>query len=197
MGQKNSKNWKLSPLFSSQILFFLLIASTLYETFEVITTEKKQLVFEVAIRDKEAQVDMLQQNATIVHAYTLQLDSPGWFYSFVIDNNIGWSPLHCITFLIIWSCGLLLTFKLDSNNLFSNDLSLPITIASISLILFFFIERYTHRSFRSTVQEITHSQFKLVHLKNTWMIWVGIGLIWLSKMMRRGYQLQNEQDLTI
>lgn len=197
MGQEKNKNWKLSPFFSSQILFFILIVATLYETFEVITTEKKQLVFEVSIRGKEAQVDLLQQNANIVHAYTLQLDSPGWFYSFVIDNNIGWSPLHCITFLIIWSCGLLLTFRLNSNNLFTNDLSLPITIASISLILFFFIQRYTHLSFRSTVLEITDNQFKLVRLKNTWMIWVGIGLIWLSRMMRRGYQLQNEQDLTI
>lgn len=197
MGQEKNKNWKLSPFFSSQILFFILIVATLYETFEVITTEKKQLVFEVSIRGKEAQVDLLQQNANIVHAYTLQLDSPGWFYSFVIDNNIGWSPLNCITFLIIWSCGLLLTFRLNSNNLFTNDLSLPITIASISLILFFFIQRYTHLSFRSTVLEITDNQFKLVRLKNTWMIWVGIGLIWLSRMMRRGYQLQNEQDLTI
>lgn len=197
MKWKNIKNWKLGPFFSGRLLFIAFIAITIFEAIDVITTEKKQLVFEVALKESEPQSDIMSQNANIVHGYMLKIDSPGWFYSFVLENNIGWSPLHSIIFLIVWTCGFWVTLKLDPNNFFSKDLSRPIAIAGLSLILFFFIERYTHRSFRTTVQEITHNQFKLVWLENSWMLWTGIGLAWLSKIMRSGYQLQKEQDLTV
>ncbi len=193
----NLKNWIRGPFFSSRLFFVFLIVLTLFEAADVLTAEKKQLIFEVTPKEKEPQVDPIPQNASIVHAYKLQMDSPGWFYSFVLENNIGRSPLHSLTFLIICSCGLLVTLKLDPDDFFSNDVSRPISIAALSLFLFFFIERYTHRSFRSTVLEMTHQQYKLIHIENSWMLWSGIGLAWLGKMMRRGYQLQKDQDLTI
>jgi len=195
--KNNLKNWTRSPFFSSRLLFVALIVITLFEFLDVLTTENKQLVFEVELKDKEPYQEAMGQDARIVHAYKLLLKPQGWFYFIVIENNIGWSPLHSITFLIVWSCGLLVSLKLDPNDIFSYDLSRPIYIAALSLILYFFIERYTHRSFRSEVQEITHHQYKLVLLKNSWMMWSGIGLFWLGKMMKRGYQLQKEQDLTI
>ena len=197
MKRENFKDWIRSPLLSVQLYFVALFIFTLFEAIEVITSEKKQLVFKVALKESEPQIDVMSQNASIVHGYTLSLDSPGWFYSLVLENNIGWAPVHSIILLIVWTCGLWVTLKLDPNDFFNKDLSRPIAIAALSLILFFFIERYTHRSFRAIVQQITHNQFKLVMLQNSWMIWTGIGLVWLSKIMRRGYQLQKDQDLTI
>lgn len=195
--KKMLKNWTRSPFFSSRLLFVALIVITLFEFLDVLTTENKQLMFEVELKDTEPQEETIGQDARIVHAYKLLLKPQGWFYFIVLENNIGWSPLHSITFLIVWSCGLLVSLKLDPNDIFSNDLSRPISIAALSLIIFFFIERYTHRSFKSEVQEITHHQYKLSLLENSWMMWSGIGLLWLGKMMKRGYQLQKDQDLTI
>jgi hypothetical protein len=195
--KKMLKNWTRSPFFSSRLLFVALIVITLFEFLDVLTTENKQLMFEVELKGKEPHQEAMGQDARIVHAYKLLLKPQGWFYFIVLENNIGWSPLHSITFLIVWSCGLLVSLRLDPNDIFSNDLSRPISVAAISLILFFFIERYTHRSFRSEVQEITHHQYKLSLLENSWMMWSGIGLLWLGKMMKRGYQLQKDQDLTI
>ena len=195
--KKNLKNWTRSPFFSSRLFFVVLIVIALFEFVDVITTENKQLIFEVELKNKEPQVDTIGQDAHIVHAYKLLLRPEGWFYIVVLENNIGSSPMHLITFLIVWSCGLLVSLKLDPNDIFSHDLSRPLYIAALSLILFFFIERYTHRSFRSEVQEITHHQYRLSLLEHSWMMWAGIGLMWLGKMMKRGYQLQKDQDLTI
>ena len=190
---KNLKNWTRGPFFSSRLLFVALIIFTLIEGFEVATAENKQLVFNVVLKDAQPQSDPLQQNAVIVHDYKLQLDSPGWFYSFVLENNIGESPLFSIIFLIVCFCGLLVAIQLDPSDVFKKDLSRPIFIAALSIILFYFIERYTYRSFRSTVLEITNQQYKLQHLVNWWILWIGIGLGWFGRIMKQGYQLQQEQ----
>ena len=190
---KNVKNWMRGPFFSSRLLFVALIIITLIEGFEVATAEDKQLVFDVALKDAQPQTDPLQQNALIVHEYKLQLDSPGWFYSLVLENNIGESPLFSIIFLIVCCCGLLVAIQLDPSDFFKKDLSRPIFIAALSIILFYFIERYTYRSFRSTVLEITNQQYKLQHLVNWWILWIGIGLGWFGRIMQQGYQLQQEQ----
>jgi hypothetical protein len=195
--KKMLKNWTRSPFFSSRLFFVLLIVIALFEFFDVITTENKQLIFEVELKNKEPQEDAIGQDARIVHAYKLLLKPDGWFSIVVLENNIGSSPLHLITFLIVWLCGLIVSLKLDPNDIFSHDLSRPLFIAALSLILFFFIERYTHRSFRSVVQAVTHNQYRLILLEHSWMMWSGIGLLWLAKMMKRGYQLQKDQDLTI
>ena len=190
---KNLKNWTRGPFFSSRLLFVALIIFTLIEGFEVATAENKQLVFNVALKDTQPQSDPLHQNAQIVHEYKLQLDSPGWFYSFVLENNIGESPLFSIIFLIVCCCGLFVAIQFDPSDVFKKDLSRPIFIAALCIILFYFIERYTYRSFRSTVLEITNQQYKLQHLVNWWILWIGIGLGWFGRIMKQGYQLQQEQ----
>lgn len=190
---KNLKNWIRGPFFSSRLLFVALIIFTLIEAFEVATAENKQLVFDVALKDVQPQTDPLQQNAQIVHEYKLQLDSHGWFYSFVLENNIGQSPLFSIIFLIVCCCGLFVAIKFDPSDVFKKDLSRPIFIAALCIILFYFIERYTYRSFRSTVLEITNQQYKLQHLVNWWILWIGIGLGWFGRIMKQGHQLQQKQ----
>jgi hypothetical protein len=195
--KKMLKNWTRSPFFSSRLFFVLLIVIALFEFVDVITTENKQLIFEVELKNKEPQEDAIGKDARIVHAYKLLLKPEGWFNIVVLENNIGSSPLHLITFLIVWLCGLIVSLKLDPNDMFSRDLSRPLYIAALSLILYFFIERYTYRSFRSVVQAVTHNQYRLILLEHSWMMWSGIGLLWLGKMMKRGYQLQKDQDLTI
>ncbi len=194
---KTIKKWGHGHFFSSRILFVFLIVFTLFEAAEVITADKKQLIFEVALKDKNPQIDKKSPNATVVHEYKFQLDSSNWFYNFVLENNIGPSPLNSLTFLIICYCGLLVTLNLNPSDFFGKDVSRPISIAALSLILFYFIERYTYRSFRSTVLETTNNEYMLVQLENSWMLWSGIGLAWIGKMMKRGYQLQKDQDLTI
>lgn len=189
----NLKNWTRGPFFSSRLLFVALIIFTLIEGFEVATAENKQLVFDVALKGAQPQKDPLKENAVIVHDYKLQLDSPGWFYSFVLENNIGQSPLFSIIFLIVCCCGLLVAIQLDPSDVFKKDLSRPIFIAALCIILFYFIERYTYRSFRSTVLEITNQQYKLQHLVNWWILWIGIGLGWFGRIMKQGHQLQQKQ----
>ena len=194
---KSIKNWVHHPFFLYRLLFLLLIVHTLYQAIDVLTADKKQLFFDVELKENNPQTDKISPNAIIVHEYRLQLDSPNWFYSLVLKNNIGSSPLCSLAFLIIWSCGLLVTLKLNPNDFFDKDVSRLISIAALSLILFFFIERYTYRSLRSTVLETTNNEYMLALLENSWMVWSGIGLSWLGKMMKRGYKLQKDQDLTI
>ena len=88
-------------------------------------------------------------------------------------------------------------YGINPNDFFDKDVSRLISIAALSLILFFLIERYTYRSLRSTVLETTNNEYMLALLENSWMVWSGIGLSWLGKMMKRGYKLQKDQDLTI
>ena len=191
------KSWLRGPFFSSRFFFIAIIIITLLETVDVLTTEDRKLIFKVALKDKDPQIDMLPNNASIVHDYQLQLDSPGWFYSLVLENNIGISPLFSILSLIICVCGLIIALKLDPKDLFKNDVSRMFFVAAISVLIYYFLERYTYRSFRSTVLEITHHEYKLRYLEHTWLLGTGIALAWLGKMMKRGYLLQREQELTI
>lgn len=191
------KPWLRGPFFSSRFFFIAIIIITLLETVDVLTTEDRKLIFKVALKDKDPQIDMLPNNASIVHDYQLQLDSPGWFYSLVLENNIGISPLFSILSLIICVCGLIIALKLDPNDLFKNDVSRMFFVAAISVLIYYFLERYTYRSFRSTVLEITHHEYKLRYMEHTWLLGTGIALAWLGKMMKRGYLLQREQELTI
>lgn len=191
------KPWLRSPFFSTRFFLIAIIIITLLETIDVLTTEDRKLVFKVALKDKDPQTDLLQQNASIVHDYRLHLDSPGWFYSLVLENNIGISPLFSILSLIICVCGLIIVLKVDPNDLFKNDVSRIFFVAAIAVLIYYFIERYTYRSFRSTVLEITHQEYKLRQLEHTWLLGTGIALAWLGRMMKRGYQLQREQALTI
>lgn len=191
------KPWLRGPFFSSRFFFIVIIIITLLETVDVLTTEDRKLIFKVALKDKDPQIDIFPNNASIVHNYQLHLDSPGWFYSLVLENNIGISPLFSILSLIICVCGLIIALKVDPNDLFKNDVSRIFFVAAISVLTYYFLERYTYRSFRSTVLEITHHEYKLRYLEHTWLLGTGIALAWLGKMMKRGYLLQREQELTI
>jgi hypothetical protein len=191
------KSWIRRPLFSAQLYFIAFMVISLLEGIDVLTTEKRDLVFQVKLNDANPQTDRLQENASIVHDYAIHLSSPGWYYDFAVENNIGKSPLSLITSLILCICGFIVSTKVDPNHFFKNDVSKPIFIAAAMIFIFFMIERYTYHSFRTTVLDITHQVYRLKHINNSWLLWTAIGLGWLGRMMKRGYQLQKDQELTI
>lgn len=186
------------PLLPAKLMLILLIILTILESVDVLMTADKQLSFAITpINNTHLVSTTLSNQASLVATPTLQVKTNNWYHLLVLDNQIGMAPLKALSFLIVYACSLIALFRLNQDNFFQTDVSELLATAAVALILYFLIERYTHRSFRQDVLSLTNQQYKLAHLNHTWMLWLGIGLGWLSRFMKRGYLLQQEQNLTI
>lgn len=186
------------PLIGAKLMLILLIILTVLESVDVLMTADKQLSFAITpINNTNFVTTTLSNQASLVAIPSLQVKTDNWYHLLVLDNQIGMSPLKALSLLIVYVCSLLALFRLNQDNFFQTDVSDLLAAAAVALILYFLIERYTHRSFREDVLSLTNQQYKLAHLNHTWMLWLGIGLGWLSRFMKRGYLLQQEQNLTI
>jgi hypothetical protein len=186
------------PFWGAKLMLILLIVLTSWEAVDVLMAADKQLSFAITpINNTSLATTTLSDRALLVATQSLQMKTEKWYHLLVLDNQIGMAPLQALSLLIVYCCSLIALFQVQEHNYFQKDISGPLGTAAFALIAYFFIERYMHRSFREDVLALTNNQYKLAHLNHTWMIWLGIGLGWLSRFMKRGYLLQQEQNLTI
>jgi len=117
--------------------------------------------------------------------------------SLLIENNIGLSPLTTLITLILASLGFVLRGAIDLKNPFSKDFSMPIIIAAVATLLLFILEYLAYRSISQSIELKQLEGFHIVRIDNFWLCFTSLGLFWLASVMKKGYHLQNEQNLTI
>jgi len=197
--KKNSYRFNLAGFVVKRVNAWLvvLIILAIFHIANVLTTENQKLVFQLEQVSDKQKIDKIGQQVSLLHTYQLQVDSPNWFYSMIIENNLGWSPMTTLMTLIIASCGLLLRSEVDLKKPFDKDLSKQINIAAVATLLLFFLEYIAHYSISQSVHLKQFEGFQIARLHNYWLCYTSLGLFWLAGIMKKGYQLQNEQNLTI
>lgn len=197
--KKNTYRFNLAGFVFKRVNAWLvvLIILAIFHIANVLTAKNQKLVFQLEQVSNKQQIDKIGHQTDLIHTYKLQIDSPNWFYSMILENNLGWSPMTTLMTLILASIGLLLRSEVELKKPFNKDLSKQINIAAIATILLFFLEYIAYRSISYSINLKQFQGFRIVRLENFWLCYTSLGLFWLAGIMKKGYQLQKEQNLTI
>jgi hypothetical protein len=163
----------------------------------VITSDNRKLVFPLESTSDRSQINQINTHLGLVQQYELQVDSPNWFYNLLLENNVGMSPLTTLVTLILASLGLVLRGEIDLKNPFNKDLSKPIFVAAVASLLLFILEYLAYRSISQSIELQQLDRYRIVRIDNFWLCFTSLGLFWLASVMKKGYHLQKEQNLTI
>ncbi|NBV36169.1 MAG: hypothetical protein EBR94_02700 [Bacteroidetes bacterium] len=162
-------NW--SVLIMKRIYSWVIVLTILaiFHIADVMTSENRKLVFQLESTSGSSQIDPIGPNLGLVHRYELQVDSTNWFYNVLLENNIGMSPLTTLVTLLLTSCGILLRG----------------------------VEYIAYRSISNSIEFNQLENYHIVRIDNFWLCFTSAGLFWLANVMKKGYDLQKEQNLTI
>jgi hypothetical protein len=161
------------------------------------TSDNRKLVFQLESTTDSSQINQISPQLGLVQQYELQVDSPNWFYNLLLENNVGMSPLTTLVTLILASLGLVLRGEIDLKNPFNKDLSKPIFVAAVASLLLFILEYLAYRSISQSIELQQLGRYRIVRIDNFWLCFTSLGLFWLASVMKKGYHLQKEQNLTI
>jgi hypothetical protein len=161
------------------------------------TSDNRKLVLQLESTSDSSQINQIGPHLGLVHQYELQVDSPNWFYNLLLENNVGMSPLTTLVTLILASLGFVLRGEIDFKNPFNKDLSKPIFVAAVASLLLFILEYLAYRNISQSIELKQLEGFHIVRIDNFWLCFTSLGLFWLASVMKKGYHLQNEQNLTI
>jgi len=197
--KKNAYRFNLAGFVFKRVNAWLvvLIILAIFHIANVLTSKNQKLVFQLEQVSNKQQIDKIGHQMDLIHNYKLQVDSPNWFYSVIIENNSGWSPITTFMTLILASCGLLLRSEVDLKKPFDKDLSKQINIAAVATLLLFLLEKVAYYSISQNIELKQLEGFSIIRLQNYWLCYTSLGLFWLASIMKKGYQLQKEQNLTI
>jgi hypothetical protein len=190
-------NW--TRFFAKRIYSWLIVLTVLaiFHIVNVMTSDNRKLVLQLESTSDSSQINQICSNLGLVHKYELQVDSSSWFYSLLIENNIGLSPLTTLVTLILASLGFVLRGAIDLKNPFSKDFSKPFIFAAVATLLLFILEYLAYRSISQSIELKQLEGFHIVRIDNFWLCFTSLALFWLASVMKKGYHLQNEQNLTI
>ena len=175
----------------------VLTVLAIFHIVNVMTSDNRKLILQLESTSDSSQINQIGSHLGLVHKYELQVDSSSWFYSLLIENNIGLSPLTTLITLILASLGFVLRGAIDLKNPFSKDFSMPIIIAAVATLLLFILEYLAYRNLSQSIELKQLEGFHIVRIDNFWLCFTSLGLFWLASVMKKGYHLQNEQNLTI
>jgi amino acid transporter len=161
------------------------------------TSDNRKLVFQLESWSDSTQINQISPHFGLVQQYELQVDSTNWFYNLLLENNVGMSPLTTLVTLILASLGLVLRGEIDLENPFKKDLSKPIFVAAVAALLLFILEYLAYRSISQSIELKQLDRYRIVRIDNFWLCFTSLGLFWLASVMKKGYHLQKEQNLTI
>jgi hypothetical protein len=197
--KKNAYRFNLAGFVFKRVNAWLvvLIILAIFHIANVLTSKNQKLVFQLEQVSNKQQIDKIGYQMDLIHNYKLQVDSPNWFYSVIIENNSGWSPMTTFMTLILASCGLLFRSEVDLKKPFDKDLSKQINIAAVATLLLFLLEKVAYYSISQNIELKQLEGFSIIRLQNYWLCYTSLGLFWLASIMKKGYQLQKEQNLTI
>lgn len=190
-------NW--SRFIAKRVYAWLVVLTVLaiFHIVNVMTSDNRKLVFQLESTSDSSQINQISPHLGLVQQYELQVDSPNWFYNLLLENNVGMSPLTTLFTLILASLGLVLRGEIDLKNPFNKDLSKPILVAAVASLLLFILEYLAYRSISQSIELQQLDGYRIVRIDNFWLCFTSLGLFWLASVMKKGYQLQKEQNLTI
>jgi ABC-type dipeptide/oligopeptide/nickel transport system permease component len=190
-------NW--SRFIAKRVYAWLVVLTVLaiFHIVNVMTSDNRKLVFQLESSTDSSQINQISTHLGIVQQYELQVDSPNWFYNLLLENNVGMSPLTTLVTLILASLGLVLRGEIDLKNPFNKDLSKPIFVAAVASLLLFILEYLAYRSISQSIELQQLGRYRIVRIDNFWLCFTSLGLFWLASVMKKGYHLQKEQNLTI
>jgi hypothetical protein len=190
-------NW--SRFIAKRVYAWLVVLTVLaiFHIVNVMTSDNRKLVFPLESSTDSSQINQISTHLGIVQQYELQVDSPNWFYNLLLENNVGMSPLTTLVTLILASLGLVLRGEIDLKNPFNKDLSKHIFVAAVASLLLFILEYLAYRSISQSIELQQLGRYRIVRIDNFWLCFTSLGLFWLASVMKKGYQLQKEQNLTI
>jgi hypothetical protein len=190
-------NW--SRFIAKRVYAWLVVLTVLaiFHIVNVMTSDNRKLVFPLESTTDSSQINQISPQLSLVQQYELQVDSPNWFYNLLLENNVGMSPLTTFVTLILASLGLVLRGEIDLKNPFNKDLSKPIFVAATASLLLFILEYFAYRSISNSFEFNQLENYHIVRIDNFWLCFTSAGLFWLANVMKKGYDLQKEQNLTI
>lgn len=161
------------------------------------TSDSRKLVFQLESTTGNSQLKTIGPHINLVNQYELQVESSNGFYNLLLENNVGMSPLTTLVTLILASLGIILRSEIDLKNPFNKDLSKPILVAAAASLLLFILEYVAYRSLTNSLELDHLERLHIVRIDNFWLCFTSLGLFWLASVMKKGYQLQKELNLTI
>lgn len=190
-------NW--TKFLAKRIYSWLIVLTVLavLHIVDVMTSENRKLVFQLEPTTDQTEIHQISPQLGLIRHYELQVDSPNWFYSILMENNIGLSPLTTLVTLILASLGFVLRGEVDLKNPFNKDLTKPILIAAVTSLLLFVLEYLAYRSISQSIELKQIEGYHIARIDNFWLCFTSLGLFWLASVMKKGYHLQKEQNLTI
>jgi hypothetical protein len=190
-------NW--TKFLAKRIYSWLIVLTVLavLHIVDVMTSENRKLVFQLEPTTDKTQIHQISPQLGLIRHYELQVDSPNWFYSILMENNIGLSPLTTLITLILASLGFVLRGEVDLKNPFNKDLTKPILIAAVTSLLLFVLEYLAYRIISQSIELKQIEGYHIARIDNFWLCFTSLGLFWLASVMKKGYHLQKEQNLTI
>lgn len=190
-------NW--TKFLAKRVYAWLIVLTVLavLHIVDVTTSENRKLVFQLEPISDKMHIDQIGPQLGLVRCYELQVESPNWYYSILIENNIGLSPLTTLVTLILATLGFVLRGEVDLKHPFSKDLTKPIIIAAVASLLLFILEYLAYRKLSQSIDLKHIKGYQIARIDNFWLCFTSVGLFWLAGVMKKGYYLQNEQNLTI
>jgi hypothetical protein len=193
----NRLNWKQILAKRVYCGLIVLIILAIFHIVDVMTSNNRKLIIQLEQSSIKIPITHISPNFGLISQYELQVDSPNWFYSLLIKNNIGLSPITTIVTLIIASLGFFLHGEVELKNPFRKNLTKPILFAAYTSLLLFILEFIAYHSLSLSIDLKQINGYQIARIDNYWMCFTSIGLFWLANIMKKGYHLQYEQNLTI
>lgn len=159
----------------------------------------EKLILPIERYDQIQDIESITENSSILLDKKLLISSLNLFYNYVFETEAGVSFLNTTTILICLFCTLKFTWNIDINEFFKKDVYKLIQLIAKTLLLYFFISQFSFNQLRSNLSEhgLVPEPYTLVN-PLSWTILITIVCIgWFARIMRSGYTLQQEQDLTV
>lgn len=128
-----------------------------------------------------------------------QIADARWYQLFFFSDAETESVLQLLFLLFIIYQGFLLTRKLNPNDLFSAPIAGNLTMIAGAIMILYLSDYFIYLWMKDYVAESSKEVYKISRdmRLNPWVIFAGLGFQWFANLFRKGYKLQQEQNLTI
>lgn len=184
---------------SLRLFFFALMIISVAELVEGLFEQQKQIVVNLIAYDADKNIEIINNQAKIVSEKKLVIDSPNLLYYLISSKNNNPSPLLLIVLIISFYCGLRLVWDIEIKNIFGKDHSKLFNIPLFLLLFYLLTESIVDLQFHHYLRE--HNLIPINFYTDRPKMWPFIfsmmAIAWIGQIFKKGYQLQQEQNLTI
>lgn len=128
-----------------------------------------------------------------------QIANPRWYHHFFFSDAEKESGLQMLFLLFVLYQGFLITRKLNPKDLFSANIAGNLSMIAGALMILWLADYFIYYWMKDYVADCSKQAYKISRDMRLapWVIFVGVGFQWFAHIIRKGYNLQQEQNLTI